>query len=143
MILISEVDWPVVDVEELLSMLRLVRLSADGLWLLVAYNFRTDSAFHPLRQYWHSWPLVSNVVSVEFVSGECDLNARCDSLTLHELESIYAGRVLAESTTFHHPLHLLLVNLVSLIQCFTLLCQVQIGRNDLMYAALEVVLDQH
>ena len=90
-ILISEVDWPVIDIEELLSMRWRVHFSATRLWFLVAYKFRTESRFYLFRQYWYSRPLVSNVVSVEFVSGEHNLNARSDSLTLHELESICAG----------------------------------------------------
>ena len=142
-LLVSEVNWPVVDVEELLPMCRIAHLFADSLWFLVAYRLIAEFAFHLFRQHWYSWPLVPDVTSVEFISGECDFNARCNSFALHELESIYAGRALSESTSFHHPLQLLLVNLVSLIQCLTPVRQVQIGRNDLMYAILEVILDHH
>ena len=102
-----------------------------------------DSAlFEYALMNWRS--VVSNVSRVKFVEWQCNLNRRCDPLVLDELEAVHTGRLIGPSNPFtlHHPLQLILVELISLVEWLTNISEMDSLRDYLVDTRFVLVLHQ-
>ena len=102
-----------------------------------------DSAlFEYALMDWRS--VVSNVSRVKLIAWQCNLNRWRDSLVLDESEAVLAGRLIGSRHPFasHYPLQMLLVELISLVEWFTNISEMNSLRNYLVDALFVLALNQ-